>query len=142
MSKTYIPVALRRKVAAQARHRCGSCLSTELATGMAMDFDHFIPEALGGLTEEENLWLACPYCNAFKANKISAVDTETGETVSLFNPRNQVWTDHFAWTAEGDEIIGLTPIGRATVVALQLNRELLVQARRIWKIAGIHPPKS
>lgn len=33
---------------------------------MPMEIDHIIPEALGGLTEEDNLWLACPLCNEHK----------------------------------------------------------------------------
>jgi hypothetical protein len=33
MSKTPVPVALRRRVAAQAQHRCGYCLTPEELTG-------------------------------------------------------------------------------------------------------------
>jgi 5-methylcytosine-specific restriction endonuclease McrA len=59
MSQTYIPKELRERVAAQARYRCGYCLTAEAVVGTPMEFEHLIPEALGGLTEEENLWLAC-----------------------------------------------------------------------------------
>jgi hypothetical protein len=62
--------------------------------------------------------------------------------VPLFNPRRQVWREHFAWTTEGDRIIGLTTIGRATVIALDLNRPSLVKARQVWVAAGWHPPKD
>jgi hypothetical protein len=37
-------------------------------------------------------------------------------------------------------IEGKTAIGRATVEALQLNREVLVEARGTWIAAGLHPP--
>jgi len=47
-----------------------------------------------------------------------------------------------AWGREADVIIGLTPIGRATVEALQLNRPHLVLSRRVWHAAGWHPPKD
>jgi len=109
---------------------------------MPMEIEHLIPEALGGLTEEDNLWLACPLCNAFKGYRINALDVVTGEVVPLFNPRQQVWSQHFAWNPAGIEIIALTAIGRATLEALQLNRELLVEARSLWVAAGLHPPKD
>jgi hypothetical protein len=65
----------------------------------------------------------------------------TGEIVRLFNFRSQVWTDHFRWTDSGERILGLTAIGRATVVALHLNRPVLVTARQLWIQAGWHPPE-
>jgi hypothetical protein len=105
-----------------------------------MEIDHIIPESLGGITEEENLWLACSLCNDHKSNRIIAEDPVTEATVRLFDPRRQIWTDHFCWTEEGDKIIGLTPVGRATIVALQLNRPVLVKARQLWVTAGWHPP--
>jgi hypothetical protein len=58
----------------------------------------------------------------------------------LFDPRRQIWTEHFRWSETGEEIIGLTAIGRTTVHALHLNRPLLVNARLAWVTAGWHPP--
>lgn len=142
MSRTYIPKALRALVAQQARYRCGYCLTQEAIVGTPMEFDHIIPEALGGLTEEANLWLACSLCNDHKGDKVAALDPETGEVVALFNPRLQAWRDHFAWTMAGDHITGLTSVGRATVVALQLNRASLVKARQAWVSVGWHPPQD
>ena len=60
----------------------------------------------------------------------------------LFNPRTQMWTEHFAWSPDGTLIIGLTPLGRATVVALRLNNEFIVVARRFWVEAGWWPPNQ
>jgi hypothetical protein len=37
----------------------------------------YIPEALGGLTEEDKLWLACSLYNDHKGDKIAALDPET-----------------------------------------------------------------
>jgi hypothetical protein len=140
MSKTYVPKALRERVEAQAQHRCGYCLTQEAVVGTPMEIEHLLPEVFGGVTEEENLWLACSLCNNHKADRIAALDPETGELVRLFNPRRQRWREHLVWTAEGDRVVGLTPVGRATVVALQLNRPSLVRARRLWVVAGWHPP--
>jgi 5-methylcytosine-specific restriction endonuclease McrA len=138
----YVPRALRERVAAQAKHRCGYCLTTEAMVGAPMEIEHIVPRSLGGLTTEENLWLACPLCNEHKGNRIVALDVVTDQIVPLFNPRRQTWSEHFAWAPEGDRIVGLTAIGRATVIALNLNRPALVKARQAWVAAGWHPPKD
>ena len=142
MSRPYIADPLRKKVTEEAHHRCGYCLTSQRITAMPMHVDHIIPLAVGGASEEENLWLACPLCNGAKGSRTHAPDPETGETVALFNPRRQVWSVHFRWREDGVEILGLTPCGRATVVALKLNNESLTRARRRWVLAGWHPPTS
>jgi 5-methylcytosine-specific restriction endonuclease McrA len=140
VSGTYVPAWLRERVAEAARHRCGYCLTSEAIVGAPMEIDHLIPESLGGLTEEMNLWLACSLCNDHKADRMAAPDPVTGESVRLFNPRRQSWNVHFRWSEVGDRIVGLTPTGRATVVALHLNRPSLVKARQLWVTVGWHPP--
>lgn len=55
MTSSYIPKKLRERVAEQARHRCGYCLSSEAIVGLAMEIEHLIPQILGGPTREENL---------------------------------------------------------------------------------------
>lgn len=140
MSRTYIPKALRENVAARARHRCGYCLTAEWIVGTPMELDHIVPEALGGLTVEDNLWLACSLCNDHKGDRIAAADPLTGEVVRLFDPRRQVWREHFLRTAEGDLIVGISSTGRATAQLLDLNRPVLVSARRAWVSVGWHPP--
>ena len=140
MSRTRVPDWLRQQVADEARHRCGYCLMAEQVVGMPMELDHLIPESLGGVGEAENLWLACPGCNARKADRVLGIDPVTGESVRLFNPRRQSWSEHFRWGAGGAVIEGVTPTGRATVVMLQLNRSVLVSARRAWVAVGWHPP--
>ncbi|MEK7276987.1 MAG: HNH endonuclease signature motif containing protein [Chloroflexota bacterium] len=138
----YIPKPLREKVAEEARHRCGYCLAAESIVGTPMEIDHIIPQSLGGPPEEENLWLACSLCNDHKSDRIAALDPVTDEIVRLFDPRRQNWNEHFAWTPGGDQIVGLTPVGRATVIALNLNRPSLVSARHAWVSVGWHPPKD
>ena len=81
MSRDYIPRGLRDVVARTARHRCGYCLTQEAVVGTPMMIDHVVPESLGGPTEEANLWLACPLCNAHKAARITVPDANTGEIV-------------------------------------------------------------
>lgn len=142
MSRSYIARSVREQVGAEARYRCGYCLTSARVTGTPMEIDHIIPESLGGPTINENLWLACSMCNDHKGNRIAAPDPNTGDVVRLFNPRIQVWREHFVWNVAGDGIIGKTPTGRATVAALRLNRVELVEARRGWVIAGWHPPED
>jgi HNH endonuclease len=97
----------------------------------------------GGSDDESNLWLACPVCNGHKSDKIQAVDCETGETVALFNPRQQRWADHFQWLPNGIQIEGKTSVGRATVVALHLDIDPdALEVRSYWVQAGWHPPKD
>jgi len=140
MTSVFISKKLRERVAEQARYRCGYCLSSELIVGLSMEVDHLLPQAFGGPSIEENLWLACSACNAFKGSRISARDPESGQAVRLFNPRQQSWEEHFAWVESGARIVGRTAIGRATTKALRLNRPLLVRARRSWVTVGWHPP--
>lgn len=141
MSRPYISKEVRRRVAETALHRCGYCLTQEAVTGLPMEIDHIIPVGASGVSEEMNLWLACPSCNQRKAAQTHGIDPKTGEQAPLFNPREHAWNDHFAWEAGGLYIIGGTPSGRVTVEALQMNNSFVVRARQIWIDWGWHPPK-
>jgi hypothetical protein len=137
-----IPKAVQRRVRAQARNRCGYCLSLQKYILGILEIEHIQPEALGGTDDEENLWLACRLCNGYKGVQTHGRDPITGRRVRLFNPRRQRWKRHFTWSAEWTRIIGLTVCGRATVRAYQLNNLLAVIVRREWVKAGWHPPED
>ena len=141
MSRTYISKNLRQKVASAAHERCGYCQTQQVVVGYALHIDHILPEAAGGSSTEENLWLACSVCNNSKGTKTHGLDLVTLTRALLFNPRTQVWAQHFAWNAQGTEIQGLTPTGRATIQALKLNSPLRIQARQLWVSVGWHPPE-
>ena len=140
MSQAHVPKDVRERVSAQARYRCGYCLTAQAIVGTPMEIDHLIPESLDGRTEESNLWLACSLCNSHKSNRIAARDPESNVVVRLFDPRRQTWAEHFRWSEQGDVIVGLTAMGRATIAALELNRPTLVEARHLWVLVGWHPP--
>jgi HNH endonuclease len=140
MSPRTISVALRQRVAEAARFRCGYCLTARRIVGPLLEIDHIIPEARGGTSDKENLWLACPMCNSHKADRQEGPDPESRAMVPLFNPRTERWEEHFAWMEDGTIIQGKTPQGRATVAALQMNQPDVVSARRLWVMAGWHPP--
>jgi 5-methylcytosine-specific restriction endonuclease McrA len=99
-----------------------------------------MPVTLGGETTLDNLALACPGCNAHKYTRTEAPDPVDGAVVPLYNPRKQRWRDHFRWNEDFTRIVGLTPTGRATVSALQMNRPGVVNMRRALFAIGWHPP--
>jgi hypothetical protein len=132
--------ALRRRIAEQAALRCGYCRTQERVSGIPLTLEHLCPKAKGGTDEEENLWLSCRLCNEAKGVSTTAPDPATGVLAPLYNPRGQAWREHFAWDATTTRIIGITPSGRATVEALDLNADLRVAARALWVEAGWHPP--
>jgi hypothetical protein len=65
-------------------------------------------------------------------------DPQTGVTVPLFNPRKDDWNDHFRWQAY--EVKPLTPTGRATVAALELNHARRIRIRQAEELFGLFPP--
>lgn len=108
-----------------------------------LEIEHILPLARGGSNEESNLWLACPLCNRYKADKTVAPDPATGELTPLFNPRTQRWSEHFRWIDNGLRIEGLTPTGRATVALLHLADDPdALEVRSYWILAGWHPPTN
>ena len=76
-----------------------------------------------------------------KYTKTSAPDPADGQIVPLYHPRLQQWNEHFRWSVDFLEVIGVTPTGRATVVALKLNRRNLLNLRKAMFVLGEHPPK-
>lgn len=137
---SYIAPEIRRRVAERAGRLCEYCQSQEVVLGMPFEIEHIVPLSAGGETEDGNLCLACPRCNRYKGMRVEATDQETGLMSPLFNPRQDRWSEHFAWSANGLHIVGLTPTGRATIDALQMNNPFLLRARQLWIASGWHPP--
>jgi 5-methylcytosine-specific restriction endonuclease McrA len=102
--------------------------------------EHSVPQVRGGEDALDNLSLACQGCNGHKYTKTHAEDPITRQIVPLFHPRQQDWQEHFIWSHDYFLILGRTPIGRATVKALQLNRKGVVNLRQLLLGAGLHPP--
>ena len=138
-SRTRISALTRGQVARDANHRCCYCRAPEVI-GIPMVMEHIIPLAAGGSSNIANLCLACYRCNEFKGARMDVPDPLSGEIVRLFHPRTQKWVEHFAWSKDSLRVIGETACGRATIVALRLNSDRLVQARKLWKLIGLQPP--
>jgi hypothetical protein len=136
-----LPETLRHFVRERAQNRCEYCQSHQDYTMGKLQIDHVWPLAKGGDSEADNLCLACELCNQYKWTQTHHLDPQSGQFVSLYNPRQQHWLDHFTWEEEGALIRGITPYGRATVMALRLNNALATTVRRNWIKAGWHPPQ-
>jgi hypothetical protein len=104
-----IPVGLRRQVVFRAGGRCEYC----------------------GLAQEGQ------EATLRKEARRSGQDPQTGRTVALFNPRRQLWANHFHW--DGFAVVGLTPTGRTTIAALKLNRPSILAIRAEESARGRHP---
>lgn len=109
----------------------------EQLTGYALEIDHIIPQAQAGLSTPDNLCLACRRCNAHKSYQIKAINPHTQQLVTLFNPRRQVWSEHFQWSENGTYIIGKTPQGQATIAKLRMNDPLIVRTRALMGHSGV-----
>ncbi len=135
---TTIPAALRRFVIQRSRNRCEYCSLSQTGQVATFHIDHIVPEMAGGATIADNLALACVSCSLRKGARQRLKDSETGEVVSIFNPRQQVWKEHFGW--KGVEVVGLTATGRTTIAALSLNRSLMLAIRTEEEFFDRHPP--
>lgn len=142
MAGAAISAQLRELVRQRAAYRCEYCRSSEWLAGQRNHIDHIAPGSRGGETSADNLCLACAGCNGSKLDRTEAIDPATGRIEPLFNPRQQRWQEHFAWSEEGTQIVGITSCGRATVEALRFNRPLAVSARAVWVSIGRHPPQE
>jgi 5-methylcytosine-specific restriction endonuclease McrA len=131
----------RRLVAERARDCCEYCRCQAQFATQSLSIEHIKPRSQGGNTTTDNLALACQGCNAHKHTKTEGYDPVSGKIVPLYHPRQQQWRDHFGWSADFTLIVGLTPTGQATVNTLQLNRDGLVNLRKILYAMGEHPPE-
>lgn len=123
MSVTYIPQALRRAVRERAENRCEYCRIHENDTEFGCEVDHIISEKHMGRTELDNLALSCFFCNRNKGSDIGSVrSSEDSEIIRFFNPRADVWSEHFAFDARR-QIVPATDIGRVTARIFGFNAE-------------------
>lgn len=121
----------------RAHQCCEYCKFPMSYSHDSFHIEHIIPLILGGTNELANLALACDGCNSFKWGFIVGIDKITGQMVSLFNPRQEDWKEHFKWNEDFSLIIGQTATGRATVDLLQLNRSGLVNIRQALVAFGV-----
>jgi len=139
MSEPKFTARQKEEVARRARHCCEYCQSQARFSPDPFSIEHIRPRSRGGAIDPSNLALSCQGCNSHKYTSTEAVDPVTGESVSLFHPRKQKWGDHFIWNEDYTLILGRTPMGRATIEKLKLNRTGLMNLRRVLHGIGEHP---
>jgi hypothetical protein len=135
---TYVSTSMRREVIKRAGNCCEYCLVNQEDRSLPYELDHIIAEKHGGETTLDNLCWSCYICNGYKGSDIASIDwDDSGQVAPLFNPRRQIWNEHFQFNVVTARIEPLTPEGRVTVFLLRLNsdehvisRRLLVQLRR------------
>lgn len=126
---TYIPDRLRLLVAKRAQGYCEYCHLHEEDVFLSFQIDHIISLKHGGETHEANLAWTCFSCNNNKGSDIGTILFPENLFIRLFNPRIELWEDHF-------EIIDYlihpkSLIAEATIKVLQLNEVERIMERQI-----------
>ena len=85
----------REIVRRRANFLCEYCHTSECWQYVRFTVDHIIPNEDDSI---ENLALACFHCNRRKSDKTEVFDKPANKTVAIFNPRTQLWKDHFEWS--------------------------------------------
>lgn len=141
-----ISPATRQFVRDRSGHRCEYCHADERWQFVRFTIDHVRPQSAGGGDHPDNLALACRNCNDRRSNRNYGWDPSSGETVPLFNPRQDSWSQHFAWAADRIHVVGRTPTGRATELVLDLNDArhggIVLAVRQRDLEDGYHPPSG
>src|SRR5262249_20384771 len=127
------------EVALRAGHRCEYCHAPEAVFNLPLEVEHIVPLVRGGEDTAANWALACRACNLYKASHVSGPDPVSAAVVRLFHPRADRWDAHFHVAPESGELVGHTPIGRATGLRFGLNMAAPVAARRQWMRWGLSP---
>jgi len=130
-----MPEALEKTVRRIAGDQCEYCLIPESLLRLKHVLDHIIARQHGGKFELNNLALCCGRCNQSKGPNIAGADPSDGKLTRLFNPRTDVWRQHFRY--DGSVLIGLTNVGRTTVNVLAINQPLRVAVRQSLMESGI-----
>lgn len=125
-----IDAATKRFVRQRAGNRCEYCgLHQDQSPLATLQIEHIIPRKHGGKDNPDNLALACIDCNLSKSSNIAGRDPGTNQLTPLFNPRSQLWEDHFA--LQGAYIVGRTAVGRTTVLVLNMNSDEQLELRAV-----------
>jgi HNH endonuclease len=124
-----ISADLRKQVSDRAQGRCEYCLLHQDFSIYTHEVDHIIAQKHDGQTTVDNLALACLACNRHKGSDLTTFDPETGQVTLLFNPRSQIWLEHFMLNQS--RIEGITPVGRATTKLLMFNTSTRILERQL-----------
>ena len=130
---------VRSTVFSRAQGCCEYCFSQHRFSPDPFSIEHILPKSKGGSNKLDNLALACQGCNNRKYTHVEGIDPVSGGVVDLYHPRQNRWVEHFRWNEDFSLIIGISPVGRATVEKLKLNRKGVVNLRKILFLNAEHP---
>jgi hypothetical protein len=119
----------------RAGNRCEYCHLSQDFSALRFHIEHVIARQHRGTDSPENLALACPECNFHKGTNLSGIDPDTGKPSHLFNPRKDIWAEHFL--REGVNIRGKTAIGRTTAWLLDMNSAERLRLRTMLQRLGL-----
>lgn len=125
-------------VASRAGHICEYCHAPEAVFNLPFEVEHIKPLSQGGDDSKNNLALSRRSCNLYKSDSVSGyyevIENDEIQFIQarLFNPRRDVWKEHFALDGKTGKINGLTPFGKATISRLKINSESQLTARISW----------
>ena len=132
---------IRQLVFTRADHLCEYCCPPMSHSLDPFNVEHIVPLSKNGTNELDNLACSCGGCNGHKHNKMETLDPVSNLIVPIYHPRLMVWQNHFTWSSNFTELIGISSIGRATIETLRLNRAGIINIRRLLFLDGLHPPK-
>ncbi|GAB4053856.1 HNH endonuclease [Spirosoma litoris] len=132
MPTNNVPVSatVRKRVAQQASYTCEYCLAQDEGSFIGFEVDHIISRKHNGSNVESNLAYACPDCNRNKGTDIASINWNTQEIVRFFNPRTDIWAEHFRLSSGFIE--PLTVIGKVTVDIFKFNDKVRLLDRGLF----------
>ena len=134
---SYISEGFRELVAARAAYLCEYCLIHEMDTFLDCQVDHIISLKHDGQAEPDNLAYACAFCNRSKGSDVGSVLLPSRQFTRFFNPRTDLWADHFRLSAA--TIVPVASIGRATARILGFNGDDRILERQTLIAMGRYP---
>ncbi len=124
-----ISLKIRQFVAKRANFCCEYCQFQEEDRFIAFEIDHIASLKHGGGNELENLAYVCAHCNQHKGTDLATFIDEYENLVPLFNPRKQLWQEHFY--IENGLVLDKTLVGKATIKLLKMNDVDLIILRQL-----------
>lgn len=106
-------VSLRVFVVERSAGRCEYCQIPQRFFTELFQIEHIVARQHRGMTIESNLAIACSRCNLHKGPNLAGIDPLSEVLVRLFNPRIDIWTEHFHLALSG-EMTGKSNIGSPT----------------------------
>ena len=125
----YVSEEKRKTVIARAKNSCEYCRLHQSDAFQKHQIEHIIALKHGGSSDLDNLALACTDCNFHKGTDLSTILLPDKELIRLFNPREDVWEEHFY--IEECVFYPVSKIAEATIKVLKMNDIDLIIFRKL-----------